>query len=206
MPAPPSTAASIAAASVRIAWWAAERPLSRLSTPSSSLQDRGTPHTADGTVMNDSPYRTYRVGIGVSLVLAALIATLSLIAVATPNLGWGVVALATIALWVGLPLLLVLVLAWLRYMVRQRGRVPGRVHALMFVPTVAAMLIIPLWQSLQHTWSTVAGGSRDPIAERHINLSGQPLWLDTAPRHTRALRGLPPLPQRAVRCRQGLPV
>ncbi len=131
--------------------------------------------------MNDSPYRTYRVGIGVSLVLAALIATLSLIAVATPNLGWGVVALATIALWVGLPLLLVLVLAWLRYMVRQRGRVPGRVHALMFVPTVAAMLIIPLWQSLQHTWSTVAGGSRDPIAERHINLSGQPLWLDTAP-------------------------
>lgn len=37
--------------------------------------------------MTDSPYRTYRVGIGVSLLLAALIATLSLIAVASPNLG-----------------------------------------------------------------------------------------------------------------------
>ena len=65
--------------------------------------------------MTDSPYRTYRVGIGVSLVLAALIAMLSLIAVATPNLGWGVVALATIAIWVGVPLLLVLLLAWLRF-------------------------------------------------------------------------------------------
>ena len=49
--------------------------------------------------MTNSSYRNYRVGIGVSLLLAALIATLSLIAVATPNLGWGVVALATVAIW-----------------------------------------------------------------------------------------------------------
>ncbi|WP_285319446.1 hypothetical protein [Stenotrophomonas maltophilia group sp. Smal35] len=131
--------------------------------------------------MTDSPYRPYRVGIGVSLLLAVLIAALSLIAVATPNLGWGIVALATVAIWVGLPLLLVLLLVWLRYMVRQRGRVPGRVHALMFAPTTAALLIVPVWLSLQRSWDSVAGGSRAPIAEMHINLSGQPLWLDTSP-------------------------
>ncbi|UUS13419.1 hypothetical protein NMB32_15250 [Stenotrophomonas sp. CD2] len=121
------------------------------------------PRSADGTVMTDSPYRTYRVGIGVSLVLAALIATLSLIAVATPNLGWGVVALATIAIWVGVPLLLVLLLAWLRYMVRQRGQVPGRIHVLMFVPTAASMLIIPLWHALQ--------GSVDSRPAAHVHPS-----------------------------------
>lgn len=131
--------------------------------------------------MTDRPYRNYRAGIGVSLLLAALIAALSLIAVATPNLGWGVVALATLAIWVGVPLLLVLLLAWLRYMVRERGQVPGRVHAVMFVPTAAAMLIVPLWQSLQNTWDSFAGGSRAAIAELHVNLSGQPLWLDTSP-------------------------
>ena len=131
--------------------------------------------------MTDRPYRNYRFGIGVSLVLAAFIATLSLIAVATPNLGWGVVALATLAIWVGVPLLLVLALAWLRYMVRDRGQVPGRVHAVMFVPTAAAMLIVPLWHSLQNTWDSLAGGSRAAIAELHVNLSGQPLWLDTSP-------------------------
>lgn len=131
--------------------------------------------------MTDSPYRNYRVGIGVSLLLATLIGALSLIAVATPNLGWGAVALATVAIWVGVPLLLVLLLAWLRYMVRQRGRVPGRVHAMMFVPTAAALLIVPVWFSLQRSWDSVAGGSRAPIAELHVNLSGQPLWLDTSP-------------------------
>lgn len=131
--------------------------------------------------MTDSPYRNYRVGIGVSLLLATLIGALSLIAVATPNLGWGAVALAAIAIWVGLPLLLVLLLAWLRYMVRQRGRVPGRVHAMMFAPTAAALLIVPVWLSLLRSWDSIAGGSRAPIAELHINLSGQPLWLDTTP-------------------------
>lgn len=131
--------------------------------------------------MTDSSYRNYRVGIGMSLLLAVLIAALSLIAIATPNLGWGVVALATVAIWVGLPLLLVLLLAWVYYMVRQRGRVPGRVHALMFVPTAAAMLVIPLWHSLQSSWASFGGGSRASIAELHVNLSGQPLWLDTTP-------------------------
>lgn len=90
-------------------------------------------------------------------------------------------ALATLAIWVGVPLLLVLALASLRYMVRDRGQVPGRVHAVMFVPTAAAMLIVPLWQSLQNTWDSLAGGSRAAIAELHVNLSGQPLWLDTSP-------------------------
>ncbi|MBA0280870.1 hypothetical protein D7Y44_06105 [Stenotrophomonas maltophilia] len=144
--------------------------------------------------MTNSPYRNYRVGIGVSLLLAALIAALSLIAVATPNLGWGIVALATVAIWVGLPLLLVLLLAWLRYMVRQRGRVPGRVHALMFAPTAAALLIVPVWLSLQRSWDSVAGGSRAPIAETHINLSGQPLWLDTTPYASNGSGAGPDLP------------
>ena len=97
--------------------------------------------------MTDSPYRNYRVGIGVSLLLAALIATLSLTAVATPNLGWGVVALITAAIWLAAPLLLILPLAWLRYMVLQRRRVPGRVHASLFLPTCAAALILPFWDS-----------------------------------------------------------
>lgn len=144
--------------------------------------------------MTDTRYRNYRVGIGVSLVLAALIATLSLIAVATPNLGWGIVALATIAIWAGVPLLGLLLLAWLRYMVRQRGHLPGRVHALMFVPTTAAMLIIPLWHSLQSSWDNVTGGARASIAELHVNLSAQPLWLDTSPHASTGSGAGPDLP------------
>lgn len=131
--------------------------------------------------MTATPYRNYRFGIGVSLVLASLLAALGLIAVCTPNLGWGVVALITLALWIGVPLLVMLLLAWGRYMVRERGHVPGRVHALMFVPTILALLIYPLGDSLRGRLDTATGGSRAAIAETHINLSGHALWLDTSP-------------------------
>ncbi|MEG0185691.1 MAG: hypothetical protein RR704_19805 [Stenotrophomonas sp.] len=131
--------------------------------------------------MTATPYRNYRFGIGISLLLASVIAALSLVAVCTPNLGWGVVALATLALWVGVPLLLLLVLAWARYMVRERGRLPGRVHAVLLLPTAAAVLIVPVGQALRSIVDTATGGSRAAIAETHINLSGNALWLDTSP-------------------------
>lgn len=131
--------------------------------------------------MTATPYRNYRFGIGVSLVLASFLAALGLIAVCTPNPGWGVVALITLALWVGVPLLVLLLLAWVRYMMRERGHVPGRVHAVMFVPTFLALLIYPLCDSLRGRLDTATGGSRAAIAETHINLSGNALWLDTSP-------------------------
>ena len=43
--------------------------------------------------MTTKTYRHYRFGIIISIALAGWLAALGLIAVASPNLGWGIVAL-----------------------------------------------------------------------------------------------------------------
>lgn len=131
--------------------------------------------------MTTKTYRHYRFGIIISIALAGWLAALGLIAVASPNLGWGIVALITAAIWVGGPLAIVLVVAWFAYMARDRGQVPGRVHAVLFLPTLAALLIYPISESIEQGKYDSFSAAHPPIAETHVNLSGKDLWIDTKP-------------------------
>lgn len=91
--------------------------------------------------MTTTPYRDYLFGLIISIALAWWLAFLGLTAALTPDLGWGIVALLTAAIWVGGPLAILLIIVWFYYLSRDRGRVPGRVHAWLFLPTLIAMLI-----------------------------------------------------------------
>ncbi|WP_332610032.1 hypothetical protein [Achromobacter sp. ESBL13] len=54
--------------------------------------------------MTTTPYRDYLFGLIISIALAGWLAFLGLTAALTPDLGWGIVALLTAAIWVGGPL------------------------------------------------------------------------------------------------------
>lgn len=131
--------------------------------------------------MTTKTYRHYLFGIILSIALAGWLAALGIIAVTTPNLGWGIVALITGAIWVGGPLAILLAITWIAYMVRDRGQMPGRVHALLFVPTLLALLIYPIADSIERGKYDSFSASHPPIAETHVNLSGSDLWIDTRP-------------------------
>ncbi|MGH8464574.1 MAG: hypothetical protein ACRER5_10540 [Pseudomonas sp.] len=131
--------------------------------------------------MTTRTYRHYLFGIILSIALAAWLAALGIIAVTSPNLGWGIVALITAAIWVGGPLAIVLVVTWCAYLVRDRGQMPGRVHALLFVPTLLALLIYPAAQSIEQGKYNAFSASHPAIAETHVNLSGRDLWIDATP-------------------------
>ena len=135
--------------------------------------------------MNPPP--TYLFGIVVSFLLAGLLAFLGLVFVSADDLGWGAAALLTYALLIGGPLAVTLGLTWLVYVLRDRGRVPGRVHALMIVPTLLAALIVPVHeQGRQNQWQRF-GDAHPAIREVHINLSGGEIGLDT--RHASSSSG-----------------
>ena len=131
--------------------------------------------------MTTKTYRHYLFGIILSVALAGWLAALGIIAVATPNLGWGIVALLTGAIWVGVPLAILLAITWIAYMVRDRGQVPGRVHALLFVPALLALLIYPVSDSIERGKYDAFSAAHPPIGETHVNLSGNDLWIDTKP-------------------------
>lgn len=122
--------------------------------------------------------KTYLFGIIVSFVLAGFLAFLGLVAVTADNLGWGLVALLSYAVMVGGPLAVVLVLTWIAYLVRDRGRVPGHVHALLFVPPLLAVLIVPVDETIRQSRSDSFRQANPAIAETHVNLSGHPIELD----------------------------
>ncbi|MFY3334889.1 hypothetical protein ACOTEH_31855, partial [Achromobacter xylosoxidans] len=88
--------------------------------------------------------KNYLFGIIVSLVLATLLAFLGLVAVSSDNLGWGMAALLSYGVLFGGPLAIVLVLTWIVYLVRDRGQVPARVHGLLFLPSLVALMIVPI--------------------------------------------------------------
>lgn len=122
--------------------------------------------------------RHYLFGIIVSLLLAGLLAFLGIVFVSSPNLGWGAQALLSYGVLFGGPLALVLALCWIIYMVRDKGQVPGRVHALMFLPTVLALAIVPVSDSIeQGRWDRFQA-SHPAIEEAHVNLSGRTIWTD----------------------------
>lgn len=122
--------------------------------------------------------KNYLFGIIVSFVLAGLLAFLGLVAVTADNLGWGMVALLSYAVMFGGPLAIVLLLTWIAYLVRDRGNVPGHVHALLFAPTLLAVLIVPVSESIQQGRSDRFRQANPAIAETHVNLSGGPIGLD----------------------------
>lgn len=120
----------------------------------------------------------YLFGIIVSFVLASLLAGLGLIAVFADNLGWGVVALLSYAVLFGGPLAIVLALTWIAYLVRDRGKTPGRIHALLLLPPLLATLIVPIDESIRQEKGNQFSRANPAIEESHVNFSGQTLWLD----------------------------
>jgi len=131
--------------------------------------------------MTTTPYRHYLFGLIISIALAGWLAFLGLTAALTPNLGWGIVALLTAAIWVGVPLAVLLVIVWLYYLSRDRGQVPGRVHAWLFLPTLISMLIYPASESFEKSKRDRFSDAHPYIAETHVNLSGKDLRIDATP-------------------------
>ncbi|WYX29383.1 hypothetical protein WJ976_29010 [Achromobacter denitrificans] len=123
--------------------------------------------------------RDYWFGIAISFLLAGLLAFLGGWAVITPDMGWGAAALLAYGVMFGGPLAIVLALTWLVYMVRDRGRLPGRAHALMFIPPLLAAMIVPVHESILTARRDRFRESHPAIAETHVNLSGRTIWLDT---------------------------
>ena len=93
--------------------------------------------------------KNYLFGIIVSFALAGLVAALGLVAVFSDNLGWGIVALLSYGILYGGPLAILLALTWVAYLVRDRGQVPGRIHALLFLPTLLALMIVPVNEEIR---------------------------------------------------------
>ncbi|MFK3781574.1 hypothetical protein [Agrobacterium sp. NPDC089420] len=141
----------------------------------------------------ENPKR-YIFGIIVSFVLATWIAFLAIVAVITPNLGWGAVALLTGAIVIGGPLAILLLVTWGAYMIRDHGQVPGRAHALIFLPTLLALSIFPVSQSIEQGKADRFGTANPAISETHVNLSGSNLWLDTRPSASTSSGGGPDMP------------
>lgn len=131
--------------------------------------------------MTATPYRHYLFGLIISIALAGWLALLGLTAALTPDLGWGIVAILTAAIWVGVPLAILLVIVWLYYLSRDRGLVPGRVHAWLFLPTLISMLIYPASESFEKSKRDRFSDAHPNIAETHVNLSGKDLWIDAKP-------------------------
>lgn len=123
--------------------------------------------------------RDYWFGIAISFLLAGLLAFLGVAAVTSKGLGWGAAALVAYAVMYGGPLAILLAVTWIVYLVRDRRNVPGHVHALMFVPTLLAALIVPVSESIRKSQWDSFRESHPAIAETHVNLSGRTIWLDT---------------------------
>lgn len=117
----------------------------------------------------------YGLGVVLSVVLGMFIALLSLAALGAPGYsGLGAIYLAIAG---GVPLLIILVMTWICYMIRDRGRLPGRVHALMFLPALIGLGIIPMAMAIEHASHNHFSAEHPSIHELHVNLSGKDLWL-----------------------------
>lgn len=117
----------------------------------------------------------YLFGIIVSFALATLLASLGLLAVFSDNLGWGMAALLSYGILYGGPLAIVLALTWVAYLVRDRGKVPGRVHALLFLPSLLALLIVPVDDTVRRAGANRFREANPAITENHVNFSGRTL-------------------------------
>ncbi len=119
----------------------------------------------------------YGFGLLLSAMSALLIATLGLL-VLTDSSAAMLAVLA--AFYLALPLLGLLLISWVYYLWRDRAAMSGQVHALMLLPSLAAVLIVPLAFTVGQLGSQAFSAQHPPISEVHLNLTGQDLWLDAA--------------------------
>lgn len=130
--------------------------------------------------------KRYWFGITLSAALAILLITLSLIALLTPDLGYGVVMLILLAVVVGVPLCFALLVTWLVYKRRASTPLPAKLHAAMFLPTLAAMSVLPIGAGVQDIARRWFSEAHPDIRELHVNFSGRPLWLAAGTAQTSA--------------------
>lgn len=142
--------------------------------------------------------RNYLFGIVVSFVLAGLLAFLGGVAVFTPNLGWGAAALLAYAVLFGGPLAAALLLIWAWYLVRDRGGVPMRAHALMLAPPLLAAMIVPVHDAVQHARRVAFYDAHPSVLEVHVNRSRDTIWPDSRGT-TGAQAWLPPVSAQELR-------
>lgn len=139
----------------------------------------------------------YWLGMILGIALGLWLGGLSLAAVLTPNLGYGVIGLVMLAIFVGGPLAAALVITWIVYMVKARGSLPGRVHAVMFAPSLLAICIVPAALEMESAKARRFSDEHPAIHETHVNLSRQPLWLAPDVDGTNASGALLEMPMRA---------
>ena len=119
----------------------------------------------------------YWPGMLVGIALGLWLGALSLMAVFTPHLDYGLIVLLLLAVAVGGPLAVILLIVWFVYMTKARGHLPGRVHGLMFGPPLLALSIVPISMEVEQWQSQRFSDAHPAIHETHVNLSGRPLWL-----------------------------
>ncbi|MDO5624971.1 MAG: hypothetical protein Q4G71_09805 [Pseudomonadota bacterium] len=127
--------------------------------------------------MTPAPPTRHIAGPIISALLTLLLAALGVMAL-QPDVGYGVILLLMVALFVCAPLALLLLAVWVYYLVRKPA--PGWVHAAMWLPPLAAASIVPVadeWRNVQ--WSHFAA-AHPTMHEAHVNLSGRDMLPDLA--------------------------
>ena len=130
----------------------------------------------------------YPLGITLSAALSTLLVALSLTALLTPNLEYGVVMLILLAIVVGIPLCFALLATWFTYRRRASAPLPAKLNAAMFVPTLIALSVLPIGSAMQDTARRWFNDAHPDIRELHVNFSGRPLWLALGSAQTEAGR------------------
>lgn len=119
----------------------------------------------------------YGFGLLVSAALTLLLLWLGIYVIAHPDMGYGGIVIILAAVFIGGPLAVVLLITWGVYMARSRGNVPGRVHLLMFVPSLLSLFVVPIADDIRQSEADRFDAAHPVMREIHVNLSGKPLWL-----------------------------
>lgn len=123
-----------------------------------------------------SPPAKHYAGPVVGVVLALVIVALSLMAITAT--GYGMIAVAVFALWFGVPLLALLAGTSLYYLLRKPAS--GKVYAWMWLPSVAAACIVPVFLAIDGAHQDAFNERYPAHREVHINLTGLTMQPDVA--------------------------
>lgn len=138
---------------------------------------RDLPSPIEPTAAQPPSLWRYGFGLGLSVALTALLLWIDVEVVSHPDMGYGGLLYIWAAIFIGAPLAVALVITWLVYMVKAGGKVPGRVHLLMFVPPLLSLFVIPVADDIRRADAERLSERHPAIEETHVNLSGRPLWL-----------------------------
>ncbi|QND53296.1 hypothetical protein HB779_16410 [Phyllobacterium sp. 628] len=116
--------------------------------------------------------------VGAVLALAVAIISLeSLDAQGNQLFGLFLIGLSIIGL-----LAVLLLIIWIYYLTRDKGRTPLCAHGIMWGPVVLAACIVPVSESMDDARKSRFEDAHPVMQEIHINLTGRDLWFD--PRNT----------------------